>query len=214
MGSIIQPMSTVKKRPYRSTIRRGDAPAAICTAARRLFSTRGYLATSIDDLAAEAGVARPTIFTAVGSKADILKAVVDHAMAGDDAPVPVADRLWFQEALDEPDPLRSLRLHVRNICRIAERVGPLLAAVQAAATVDLEVARMWAELLDQRRTAMTTITTNLAGKTALRCDTETAIDMLWAFTPDTYLRLVRDAGWSPERFESWLYDTLQRALIP
>ena len=59
---MIGSMADVKRRPYRTTIRRGDAPALICTAAYRLFSDKGYVATSIEDIAAEAGVARPTIF--------------------------------------------------------------------------------------------------------------------------------------------------------
>ena len=57
MWSMIGSMADVK-RSYRSTIRRGDAPELICAAAYRLFSDKGYLATSIEDIAAEAGVAR------------------------------------------------------------------------------------------------------------------------------------------------------------
>src|SRR5215470_10804374 len=129
-------MATVKRRTYRSAIRRGDAPRLICAAAHRLFAAKGYLATSIDDIAAEAGVARPTVFAAVGPKPAILKAVVDQAMAGDDAPVRVAARPWFREALDEPDPVRSVQLHARNLCWILQRAGPLLRALEAAAAVD------------------------------------------------------------------------------
>ena len=106
------------------TIRRGDAPALICAAAYRLFSDKGYLATSIEDIAAEAGVARPTIFTAVGPKATILRLVVDQALAGDDAPVPIAQRPWWREAIDEPDPVRSIELHARNMCLINQRAAP------------------------------------------------------------------------------------------
>src|SRR5690242_4987060 len=129
-------MATVKTRPYRSNIRRGDAPRLICAAAGRLFAARGYLGTSIDDIAAEAGVARPTVFAAVGPKATILKAVVDRAMAGDDRPLAVADRPWFIDALQEPDPARAVRLHVRNVCSIVQRVAPLLRALEIAASVD------------------------------------------------------------------------------
>ena len=102
------------KRPYRTTIRRGDAPKLICAAGYRLFSDKGYLATSIEDIAAEAGVARPTIFTAVGPKATILRLVVDHALAGDDAPVPIAQRPWWREAIEEPDPCLWKRLPARR----------------------------------------------------------------------------------------------------
>ena len=118
---MINSMGDVKRRSYRMTIRRGDAPELICAAAHSLFSDKGYLATSIEDIAAEAGVARPTIFTAVGPKATILRLVIDQALAGDDAPVPIAQRPWWREAVDEPDPVRSIELHARNMCLINQR---------------------------------------------------------------------------------------------
>ena len=136
---MIPSVATVNRRIYRSTIRRGDAPRLICSAAHRLFSTKGYLATSIDEIAAEAGVARPTVFAAVGPKPMILKAVVDQAMAGDDTPVPLVERPWFIEAVDEPDPVRSLQLHVRNVCWILQRVALLLRALETAAAIDLSL---------------------------------------------------------------------------
>ena len=104
-------VGSVKRRAYRSSIRRGDAPALVCEAAYRLFSTKGYLATSIEDIAAEAGVARPTVFTAVGPKPVILRTVVDQALAGDDAPVPIAERSWWREAIEEPDSTGYLAGH-------------------------------------------------------------------------------------------------------
>ena len=144
-------MADVKRRPYRTTIRRGDAPALICAAAYRLFSDKGYLATSIEDIAAEAGVARPTIFTAVGPKATILRLVVDQALAGDDAPVPIAQRPWWREAIDEPDAVRSIQLHARNMCLINQRAAPVLRALETAASVDAEAGEVWDRFQRQRR---------------------------------------------------------------
>lgn len=207
-------MTSVKRRTYRSTIRRGDAPRLICAAAHRLFSAKGYLATSIEDIAAEAGVARPTIFSAVGPKPAILKAVVDQAMAGDDAPVPIADRPWFTEALDEPDPARALHLHARNLCWILHRAVPLLRALETAATVDQDAAALWADLRRQRRTGTAAIAANLAAKTTLRCEEHVLADMLFTLPPDTYYRLVHEEGWPVEKFQSWLADLLQRLCLP
>src|ERR1700750_1590570 len=104
-------MATVKRRRYHSSIRRGDAPGLVCDAARELFTTNGYLAPTVGDIATAAGVARPPVFSAVGSKPAILKAVIDRAMAGDEAPVAVADRSWYQEAINEPDLSRAITLH-------------------------------------------------------------------------------------------------------
>lgn len=206
-------MATVKRRPYHSNIRRGDAPALICAAAYRLFSTKGYLATSIDDIAEESGVARPTVFTAVGPKPVILRTVVDQALSGDDAPVPVAERPWWREAIDEPDPVRSIRLCARNMCRISRRAAPVLRALETAASIDADAAELWARFLHQRRIGLNGFAVSLARKTtALRCDEDTMTDTLWMLA-DAYLRLVRDGGWSDERFEAWLADVIERLFL-
>lgn len=206
-------MAAVKKRTYRSSIRRGDAPRLICGAAHQLFTTKGYLATSIDDIAAQAGVARPTVFSAVGTKPLILKTVVDQAMVGDDAPIPVADRPWFKEALDEPDARRSLRLHARNLTWVVQRVAPLLGAVETAAAVDADAAELWREFNRQRRIGTAGVAANVAAKCQLRLDEKVLADTLWALPPDAYRRLVLDGGWTADQFEAWLADVLQRLFL-
>src|SRR6476620_11263915 len=83
------------KRAYRSSARAASAGAtrvAIIEAAARLFVERGYGAVSIDDVAADADVARATVFNAVGGKAALLRAAYDVAIVGDDEPVPLPDR--------------------------------------------------------------------------------------------------------------------------
>lgn len=207
-------MGSVKRRAYRSSIRRGDAPALVCGAAYRLFSTKGYLATSIEDIAAEAGVARPTVFTAVGPKPVILRTVVDQALAGDDAQVPIAERSWWREAIDEPDPVRSIQLYARNMCRISGRSGLVLRALETAASIDTDAAEVWARFQHQRRVGLNEFATTLAQKTsALRWDEDTITDTMWMLAPDAYLRLVHDAGWPVERFQAWLADVLQRMFL-
>lgn len=207
-------MAAVKTRTYRSTIRRGDAPRLVCAAAHDLFSTKGYLATSIDDIAAAAGVARPTVFTAVGPKPAILKAVVDRAMAGDDEPVPVADRPWFAEALAEPDPALAVRLHTRNLCRILQRVAPLLRALETAADLDPDAATLHADVRRQRRTGTASMAADLATKADLRCDEQVLADILFTLPPDSYIRLVHEQDWTLAKFETWLADLLHRMCLP
>ena len=207
-------VGSVNRRPYRSSIRRGDAPALVREAAHRLFTTKGYLATSIEDIAAEAGVARPTVFTAVGPKPVILRTVVDQALAGDDAPVPIAERPWWRDAIEEPDPVRSIQLYARNMCRISGRAGLLLRALEIAASIDADAAEVWARFQHQRRVGLNEFAVTLAQKTrALRYDEDTMTDTMWTLAPDAYLRLVRDAGWPVERFQAWLADLLQRMFL-
>lgn len=207
-------MARVKgSRSYSSQIRRGQAPTLICAAARDLFTTKGYVATSIEDIAAAAGVARPTVFTAVGPKPAILKRVVDEALAGDDAPIALADRPWFKEALDEPDARRAIQLHARNMCWITHRFGRLSRVLESAAAVDAGAATLWADHQRQRRAGMAEIAASLAAKATLRVDEQTATDTMWALQPSAYQRLVIDAGWPPERYQRWLADTLERAFL-
>ena len=213
-SSIIWFVGTVKRRTYRSTIRRGDAPRLICAAASQLFSTKGYLGTSIDDIAAEAGVARPTVFSAVGPKPVILKAVVDQAMAGDDAPTPVAQRPWFTEATAEPDPVRSVRLHARNLTWIVQRVALLLRALETAAGVDADAAALYLDVRRQRRTGTAGIAANIASKATLRCDEQVLADLIFTLPPDAYVRFVHEEGWPVEKFEAWLADLLQHYCLP
>ena len=202
------------RRSYRSTIRRGDAPEAILTAAASLFRTKGYLATSIEDIAAEAGVARPTVFSAVGPKPVILRAVVDQALAGDDAAVPIAERPWWREAIEEPDPVRSIELYARNMCRISGRAGLVLRALETAASIDADAAEVWARFQHQRRVGLNEFAVTLAQKTgSLRYDVSTITDTMWMLAPDAYLRLVHDASWPVEQFQAWLADLLQRMFL-
>src|SRR5262245_10097394 len=214
MESMIPHVVPVKRRVYRSTIRRGDAPALVCAAAFRLFSTKGYLATSIEDIAAAAGVARPTVFSAVGPKPLILKAVVDQALAGDDAPVPIAERPWWREAIDEPDPVRSIQLHARNMCRITHGAAPLLRALETAASIDADAAEVWERFQQQRRVGLNEFAVALARKTtALRLDEDTMTDTLCMLAADAYLRLARGAGWPIEKFQAWLADLMERLFL-
>jgi AcrR family transcriptional regulator len=207
-------MAAVKKRPYRMTIRRGEAPALVVSAAAKLFATKGYIATSIEDIAAEAGVARPTVFSAVGPKPVILREVVDQAVAGDDAAVPVAARDWWRSAVEEPDPRRAIKRLARNMVDIAGRIALIARALEVAATVDPDAATIWDRYQRQRRTGLREFAVALPTRTPPpRCDIDMITDTLWTLQPAAYLRLVHDAGWPVEQYEAWLTDLLTRMFL-
>jgi AcrR family transcriptional regulator len=207
-------VATVNPRPYRMTIRRGDAPALVVAAATRLFAAKGYAATSIEDIAAAAGVARPTVFSAVGPKPVILRKVVDHAVAGDDAPLPVAERDWWRAAVEEPDSRRAIELLARAMVAIAGRIALIARALEMAASVDADAASVWDRYQAQRRAGLREFAVALQTKApAPRCGVDTVTDTLWALQPSAYLRLVHDAGWQPEQYETWLTDLLTRVFL-
>jgi AcrR family transcriptional regulator len=57
--------------------RRAGTVAAIHTAARELFAKRGFSATTIDDIAKRAGVAKGAVYHHFGSKEEIFERVLD-----------------------------------------------------------------------------------------------------------------------------------------
>ena len=95
----------VKKRTYRSAARAEQARLTrlrILAAATRLFVERGYAATSVSDIAAEAGVTGRTVHLAFANKRALLDMAIGVALGGDDAPVMVRDRDWFRQTLEAP----------------------------------------------------------------------------------------------------------------
>ena len=210
----------VKPRRYESALRREQAAATrtrIVAAAAELFATQGYSQTSIEQIAARAGVARPTVYTAFTGKPALLKQALDLQLAGDDAPVPVRDRPWFQELLHQRDPRRLLELEARNDRMINERVAPLQEALRNAAATDDDIARLHATIKQQRRIGARVVTEALAALGPLRddLDLDAATDVLWLLKdPALYTALAGDRGWPAERYQAWLARTMQASLLP
>lgn len=85
----------VKTRAYSSPRRAAQAREtrrAVLRAATALFRDRGYPATTIAAIAKEARVSADTIYKSFGTKAALLKEVMDIAIGGDDEDVPLLDR--------------------------------------------------------------------------------------------------------------------------
>lgn len=190
---------------------------AILAAARALFVRHGYVATTVEQIAEAAGVSKPTVFASVGNKRAIIKQLRDLALAGDDQPIPVAQRPWFTEALDEPDPRRSVRLHARNIARLHQRVADLAEVLRSGAGADQELRALWQTAEAERRLDAATIIDALRRTGPLKAglDREGAVDILWVLTsPDNFQRLVRSRNWSLQRYEAWLAQTFLDQLLP
>ncbi|MGZ4398919.1 MAG: TetR/AcrR family transcriptional regulator [Gaiellaceae bacterium] len=201
------------RRRYESPRRREQAAAtrlAILEAAERLFAAQSYAGTSVGEIAEAAGVALKTVYASFGSKAEVLRALWNLRMRGDEEPVPLAEREWFRQMLEEPDPRRRLALLARNARAVRERTGVLPEIVQQAAPLDAQIAELWeAFQLELYERGMRAIAKTLQRDGVLSVDLKTATDVLWALThPDLYLLLVRQRGWKPDVYERWLADTL------
>jgi AcrR family transcriptional regulator len=208
------------RRRYQSPLRADGArrtQQAIVAAASQLFIERGYASTSLDDIATAAGVARPTVFAAFGSKAAILRQVLDQALAGDDAPVVVADRPWFRPVWDATTPAGVLDAYADVCLVIARRAAPLFEAVRRATDDSPEAAELWIELQNNRRAGASMIIKRVRklGGLAPALSPQTATDILWIFNdPAHYTALVSQRRWTERAFRQWLVGTIRAALLP
>jgi AcrR family transcriptional regulator len=212
-------MTTTVKRGYRSDLRATQAVQTrrrIVASAARLFVEQGYGTTTVDAVAEAAGVSRKTVFTAVGSKLDLLTTAVDWAVAGDDEPMPIADRTAMRQLLQQRDPGILLTGLARSFTAISIRVAPLSGALEAAAGID-HGARAVLEQSHRRRLGdARKVVERLRDLDALTGDLTygEAVDLVWlAMDPALFDRLVRMRGWAAERFEEWLADDLCRRLL-
>jgi hypothetical protein len=82
------------------------------------------------------------VVNSVGGKAALLKLALDWASAGDDEPVPVADRATVKAIQAESGPRQPLALRMRMVAEIAGRVAPLDSVLAAATDSDPDAADM------------------------------------------------------------------------
>jgi AcrR family transcriptional regulator len=188
----------------------------ILEAAQRLFERQGYSGTSMAAIAAEAQVAVKTVYLAFETKRGVLLALWHLLLRGDEEPIPVGERAWFQEVVEEPNPARQLRLNARNSRIVKERAGALMEILRNAAPADPELEALWnriqAEFYDNQRSIVEVLERKSALKAGL--DVARATDILWALNhPSLYRLLVGDRGWTPERYEEWLADALCSELL-
>jgi TetR/AcrR family transcriptional regulator of autoinduction and epiphytic fitness len=207
------------KRRYQSGLRQEQARQtrrAVLDAAARLFVDPGYAATPLTAIADEAGVAIQTVYKIFGSKNALLSALVDVTIAGDDSPVALADRQFVADIRALTDARAKLARYAQHLAGTHARQAQVMVALAGAATADPEAAAIWRKNLDERRQGMTMFATELASTGQLRTDhtVETATDVLWlAMDVRTYDWLVRERGWSSERFQRWYVDTVAGAIL-
>jgi AcrR family transcriptional regulator len=211
--------SVKARRAYDSPRRREQALAtrrAILEAARELFVAGGYAATTIEALAARAGVSPETVYATFKNKRSVLSELIDMAIAGDDTPVPILERPWVREMRDEPDPRRRLQILARNGRLLLDRWAPINEVLRGAAAADPEIASLWELNKAQRYAGQREMLKIISEHAALRegLTPKTAADILFAIgSPETYRLLVVDRGWSSDRFERWYADALAQLLL-
>ena len=186
------------------------------TAAGKLFVERGYTAASLRDVAELAGVARPTVAAAFGSKPGLLRQVLDDALAGDDQPIPVAQRPWFAPVWQATHPSAVLSAYAGVCTLISGRAARIFEVVHRAAGEATEIAELWGTLTRNRRAGADMVVRRAIETGPLRAglDVDQAVDSLWIFNdPAHYATLVLERHWPERDYQRWLGNQMCAALL-
>ena len=207
------------RRRYHSPRRQQQAAATrqgILEAAERLFERRGYPATTMEQVATEAGVALKTVYVVFATKSGLLRALWDLRLKGDQENAGVVERPWYREVLEEPDPRRQLRGNARNARLVKQRIAGVLKVLRSAAPVDSEAEALWRLIQTDFYANQRVVVESVAAKGALRpgLEVDRATDILWTLNhPDVWLLLVGERGWTPGQWERWFADTACAQLL-
>lgn len=203
----------VKPAPQARTRR---TRASVVDAARGLFDERGYAATTIEAISERSDTPQATVYRLFASKLGILKAVIDVAIVGDDEAVAMADRPQVQELLAEPDAHQQVAAFAALLRDVMARTAPVHRLLADAARSDPDAATLLAAISRQRQEGQRRVARSLARSGALKTGVRErdAADVIHALaSPEVYGLLVFDRGWSGERYEHWIADTLTQQLL-
>lgn len=209
---------TVNTRRYRSTLRAERATQtrrSILASSRHLFMTRGYTATTIQEIADSAAVNADTVYRSVGRKPELLRALVESAITGAPGDLTGNDSDVARIA-SAPTAGEKLDLYAQTLVAVQQRLAPIVVALRAASFTDESCQALRADLNDRWSSTMRNLAANLRSTGELRADLDDAMvtDVLWSMSAAEYwVLLVDERGWSPERVEAWLADAWRRMLL-
>ena len=186
----------------------------IVTAAAELFERDGYAATTMAAIAAGAGVAVQSLYLRFGGKLPILGAVLDAAVVGDTAPVPLLEREWFARLRELPDGPSAVRLFLAEMATLMSRTYPLYEVLVRAGD---EARELLASNKAQRQEGLQAVAAVLAEKPgfARELDVAQAADLLYGLVSEEhYGLLVAERGWAPSGWRDWVTGVLTATFYP
>jgi AcrR family transcriptional regulator len=210
-------MGEVKSPRTRRAERAEATRRRVVEAAGRLFVERGYRATTIESIADAADVSVETIYKRFGTKAGLLRAARDAAVAV--APEPPAFFTFPSIQIDEAIRGASgqearLRTLAELSSRRMERLAPFHRMLRNAGTGDPELADFVANDHRARRESQRANIRFIADSSPLRLGVEEAADTYSALAnPDVFLLLIDQFGWTAQEYSAWLADSVTRLLL-
>jgi len=200
MASDVKPRSTYRQQQAKATRER------IADAARRLFAADGYGSTSIEAIAAEAGVAVRTVYAAFGAKREILSLICERWLEQANA------QELAGQVLAEPDPARRLRGAAHWLRALYAAGFDAVLIFEAATDESPETRALLRSKLAGRNEVMDAMIASLKGHLRVRVRDAQAVFRAIA-APGVYRELVEESGWTPAEFERWVARTLSAQLL-
>ncbi|TDW23580.1 TetR/AcrR family transcriptional regulator [Kribbella kalugense] len=183
-----------------------ETRSRIARAARRLFAAQGYGATSIDAIAKEAGVATRTVYSAFGTKREILSLICDQWLTEAGA-IERADQVFAIE-----DPIERLQGAAGWLTNLYSAGFDVVLIFEAATDESPETKALLRAKLAGRNQVMDAMIASLGDVLRLPLKQAQAIYRALA-APGVYQELVDESGWTPEEFEGFVADSLLRQLL-
>lgn len=205
-------------RVYRSSLREAQARRtrrSVLEAASSVFLAQGYAGATMRAIATRGGVSVPTLELLFGTKARLLKAAVDVAIAGDDEAVPVLERAWTTNATNATSVDELLAIVARVLAPAQARSAGLVLAVFEGAATDAELAELTGQMTAQRTTTAGWIVDAVSRHGPLRHESsrcEAIETLLVLMDPAVFDRLVRQRGWPLEQYQRWFARSAKRLL--
>ena len=182
----------------------------IVRAARRLFVSLGYAGTTVEAIAAEAGVAIATVYKAFGTKAAIARELND--LIDEEARVPeYTERLALAT-----EPTQLIASAVALNLSLHEHCGDIIEATRSGAAVDTTLAEVYAEGTRRHDAGIRSAIDTLQTAGALRPELETsrAVGLMSTLCSyETFAELTHRHGWTLKQCETWTIETLRDLLL-
>lgn len=192
-----------------------DTEERILAAARSLFLRDGYAATTLAAVADAARVGHRTVYVRFGTKAALLKRVVDVAVAGDTRPVEVTGRDWFQASLTAPTLPERVEAYAQGASGLMGRAGDLIAVAWQAEPAEPVIAAAGRAGREATRDAVRLFCTRLRddGLIPASCDITWLADTASLLSQAQTWLLGRDTlGWTSDEYSQWLATTISRLI--
>lgn len=189
---------------------------SILQAARRRFSEHGYAGTTIEAIAAEAGVAVQTVYYVFNTKAQLLSELFTFMAGRSDEAIVTSGREWVEEAMTASDGRRTLALACDNGTDIYQRFAPIYPTVIAATATEPDIAKAWDLMMTARWDSIRAQMEVIAANGDLRSDltAESAADISSTINSiETYRLLTDGRNWQPSQYKAWVYRTLCQLLL-